>query len=114
VRRLLPVAVVVAALAPIASAGTTAAPRLERVEGTSLVLAGSGFRGGERVSVTVLTGYGARWARVVARRGRFRVAFRVPDSGCGAAWAARAVGSRGSRATLRLGAPTPCIPPPSR
>jgi hypothetical protein len=88
--------------------------KLTRVQSEPLVLIGSGFVGGEHVSVVVVTGYGARKAEVTARGGRFQVTFRVPATGCGRAWAARAVGSRGSRATLTLGKRVPCIPPPMR
>ena len=104
--------VAVALLVSAAAAARPQTPRLARAQGEPLVLVGSGFTAGERVLVTLTTGYGPRQTRVVARGGRFRVSFRVPDKGCGAAWAARARGNRGSTATLTLGEAPPCIPPP--
>jgi hypothetical protein len=98
-----------AALALSAVAGA-AVPSLRMVRKTPLVLEGRGFVAGEAVRVTVVTGYGPRVQRLTTPRGVFRVVFRVPATGCGAAYAARAVGSRGSIAAVRLGAV--CIPPP--
>lgn len=106
-------AVTVLLVSPTAIGGR-AKPRLAVVDRAPLTIAGSGFLAGERVSVVVVTGYGARRARVVANRGRFSVTFRLASTGCGTAWMARAVGSRGSVAALRLGPASPCVPPPIR
>jgi hypothetical protein len=91
-----------------ASAGT---PVLRIGKGDPLVVNGSGFQTGERVTVTVLTRLGPRVVRLSAIGGRFRVA--VPRAGqpCAAPFAIRARGALGSSAFLML--PTkPCVPPP--
>lgn len=113
-RAVLAAVLVLLVAAPATATAGSAKPKLTRAEGQAFVLLGSGFVAGEHVSVTVITGYGSRRARVVARSGRFRVAFRLPAGGCGAAWAARARGDRGSVATVRLGDASPCVPPPQQ
>ncbi len=77
-----------------------------------LVVRGESFRARERVVVTALTPTGSR--RVVVRatpRGGFGATFRLPSQPCGKAFAVRAIGGLGSRATLALPG-TPCVPPP--
>ena len=109
-RALLAVAFALVAAAPAAGAGTV--PRLRLVTPQPLVVRGEQFHPGERVVVTALTLTGPK--RVVVRatmRGRFGATFRLPGQPCGKAFAVRAVGALGSRATLHVPAP-PCVPPP--
>jgi hypothetical protein len=87
-------------------------PALRVASRSPLVVRGQGFRAGEHVAVIAITGLGPRKARVVARDGAFRVRIAVPSTGCGAAYAARAVGDRGSRASVVFGEAAVCIPPP--
>ena len=110
-RPLLAVAVaVLVTAAPAAGAGTV--PRLRLVDPQPLVVRGEQFRPGERIAVTAFTAIGPKRAIVRATKGgRFAVGFRLPDQPCGKAFAVRAVGVLGSRATLRVPAP-PCVPPP--
>jgi len=109
------VAVALAVLALAAPAAeTSTAPRLRVVTHQPLVVRGEAFRPYERVVVTAFTLIGPKRAVVRATaRGRFAVTFRLPDQPCGKAFAVRAVGGRGSRATLVVAA-RPCIPPPIR
>jgi hypothetical protein len=113
-----------AALAGLAAL-TSVAGAAQRVENPSapepllrlagrapLVLEGRLFKPGESVRVVVLTGYGPVWSRVVAAGGRFKATFHVPQAGCGAPFAARAVGAGGSTASLVLGRAAVCVPPP--
>ena len=96
-------AVVLTAVAASAATTTRAALKLVRMQ--PLVLTGSGFRSGERVRVTVQVGGEALTRRVTAGRlGLFRVAFGedVVLDRCNSAFAARAVGARGSEARLKL------------
>jgi hypothetical protein len=96
------------------SAGTAAAsakPSL-RVQFKGAVVTGSHFHPGELVTVTLITSNGPRTARVWATGGTFRVAFRVPARGCGAAYAVRARGASGSAAHLVFAEPPVCVPPP--
>lgn len=106
-------AVVLIAFLPAVGA-TAAAPRptLKLVDRQPLVIRGESFRPGERVTITAQTGLGARVIRTTARSGVFRVAFRLPDQPCAAAWLIRARGSLGSTAALRLAQSSACIPPP--
>jgi hypothetical protein len=110
------IAVLLAAAAAVVAVTSATAgpakPKLVVAQRAPLVIAGSGFAAGERVSVTLLTGYGAKHASTVARGGRFRVEFRVTNKGCGAPWAARAKGSGGSTAFLAFAGAQPCVPPP--
>jgi hypothetical protein len=76
-----------------------------------LVVRGQGFKPGERVTVTALTGLGPRVVRTTAVRGAFRVELRLPAQPCAAAFAVRARGNRGSEA-LRTFDGRPCVPPP--
>lgn len=104
---------VVATLLVLAvTANAAMAPRLTLERRTPLVVRGAGFGPGERVVVTALTLSGPR--RTITRAsstGRFRAVLRLAVQPCGKALAVRAVGGRGSAATLRLAA-GPCVPPP--
>ena len=100
----------VAVAVPTSSAATT--PKLRLVTLKPLVVRGEGFRPAERVVVTALTPNGPERAVVRASaKGRFGATFRLPDQPCGRAFAVRAVGGLGSRATLRVPG-LPCVPPP--
>jgi hypothetical protein len=95
------------------TASAAARPTLGVLDREPLVVRGDGFRPGETVHVTALTGLGPRFARVTARAGRFRVEFRLPDTGCAAARAVVARGSAGSTArTTFAGRAGVCVPPP--
>jgi hypothetical protein len=93
-----------------ASAGT---PARLRVAGTQpLVVLGSSFDPGERVTLTAMTFTGPK--RVLAkatRKGAFRASFRLREQPCGRAFMVVARGAAGSHALLRL-AGAPCVPPP--
>ena len=114
VKKLHVLAAAVAATAvavPATPAATTAKLRL--VSKQPLVVRGEAFRPVERVVVTALTPTGPKRAVVRATaKGRFGATFRLPNQPCGRAFAVRAVGGQGSRATLAVPAP-PCVPPPS-
>ncbi len=103
-------ALVVTFMAMTASAAT--GPSLKIESHSPLVVSGSSFAAGEKVTVTALTGLGPRIVRLTAAHGRFRARFDVPKSGCAAAFGARAVGSRGSRTTVMFGEVATCLPPP--
>jgi hypothetical protein len=64
------------------------------------------------VKITVLTGLGPHFRRTIARRGAFRLTLRLPTVGCGAAYSARAVGDRGSTASVVFARAPVCVPPP--
>jgi hypothetical protein len=104
------VALIVLVFAGYASAAVSK-PTLRVASQNPLTIRGDRFADGERVVLTVMTGYGARRATVVARGGRFRVAL-GSAKGCGAAYAVRAVGNQGSKATLVFGEAPFCVPPP--
>ena len=73
-------AALIVTLAALMGAGTALSsgkPSL-RVQSRGAVVVGSHFRAGEMVTVTLVTGTGARKARVRAAGGVFRVGFRVP------------------------------------
>jgi hypothetical protein len=94
-----------------ASAAAGPKPAL-RVQFKGALVTGAHFHPGELVTVTLITGNGSRSTRVRATAGTFRVAFRVPGKGCGAAYAVRARGAGGSAAMLVFGEPPVCVPPP--
>ena len=97
----------------VAAPAATRHATLRVADRSPLVLVGDAFRPDERVLVTVTTPLGPKRARVVAVDGRFRVRFlRVDASGCGAGYAARVVGDRGSSAWLVLGKTPVCVRPP--
>jgi hypothetical protein len=112
-KSLLVVSVACAALAAgSSSASATTAPRLRLLGAQPLVVRGESFQSGERVVVTALTLTGPR--RLVVRattRGRFGATFRLPNQPCRKAFAVRAVGRLGSRATLTVPGEA-CVPPP--
>lgn len=106
------VAVLVLVAGSPSPAATGPALRVERIQ--PLVVRGVEFRPGERVALTAMTLLGPRRIAVRATPvGRFAATFRLPAQPCGSAFALRAVGALGSRATLRL-AGRPCVPPPIR
>jgi hypothetical protein len=95
---------------PAAHPGT--APKLRLVTVQPLVVRGEAFRPGERVTVTALTASGSSRAVIRASNsGRFKATVRSAARPCGTSVGVRALGSLGSRATLRLPG-APCIPPP--
>jgi hypothetical protein len=106
-------AICATALVGVVPTGTAAtAPRLRLVGTQPLVVRGESFEPRERVTVTALTP--SRSPRVLIRAsssGRFKASFRSVVRPCGSSVAVRALGSLGSRATLRLPG-VPCIPPP--
>ena len=93
------------------AAAATPKPALH-VQFKGSLVTGAHFHPGELVTVTLITGFGPRTARVRARAGSFRVSFSVPAKGCGAAYAVRARGAGGSAAALVFGEPQSCVPPP--
>ena len=109
--RLLAAALLTAVVAiPVADAAV--APRLTLVDRAPLVVRGAGFRPSERVVVTAMTLSGPRRVTVRATpAGRFSATLRVANQPCGRAFAVRAVGGKGSVATLRIPG-APCVPPP--
>ena len=100
-------------LAGLGAAGTAAKPRPSlRLSTSDLTrVTGSDFGARERVRVTLLVADARRVASVVAdRSGRFAVSFpRVFVDRCSGSLAVFAVGSRGSRAALKL--PQRACPP---
>lgn len=114
-RYALAAAVLAAAAASAAFAGvfrsgesSVARPTLTLVAEAPVVLAGRGFVPGESVAVKVY-GIGGPLSKSVTagRRGRFTVRFLPADANCGPLRAS-AVGTKGSRASLRRHT----IPPP--
>jgi hypothetical protein len=103
--------VTLAALACAGAALSSAKPSL-RVQSRGAVVLGTHFRAGELVTVTLITGNGPRRARVRAVNGTFKVGFRVPGKGCGAAYSVRAQGASGTVAVLVFAEPPVCVPPP--
>jgi hypothetical protein len=103
-------ATALAGVVPTATAATT--PKLRLVWTQPLVLRGESFKPRERVAVTALTPKGS--SRVMIRAssaGRFKASLGSIGRPCGTSLGVRALGSLGSRATLRLPG-VPCIPPP--
>jgi hypothetical protein len=100
------------AVGAAADTGSTAQAqaRLTLVKGKPLALRGTGFRPHESVRITLL----ASIKRTVRRaetgaNGAFRVGIPPISDGCSLV-TAYAVGSKGSRASMRIGGP-PCPPP---
>lgn len=89
-----------------------ATPRLRVIDASPLTLAGSSFRSRESVRLTVRQD-DVRATRLLRATlaGRFTARFLAESLGdrCGGVLWATAVGSRGSRATLKL--PQPLCPP---
>ena len=109
---LLAAAAVAAVAAGQAAAQVERTPKLRVVAAAPLVVAGSDFAAGERVTVTAVTLLGPRIRRTTATSaGTFRVRFAGVTQPCGKPLAIRARGAAGSIATMRLKAP-PCVPPP--
>ena len=95
-----------------ASSTAASAPRLELAGTDPLVVLGSHFGRGERITLTAVTLLGPKRVSTKATRsGAFRATFRLYDQPCGRAVMVFARGTTGSRATLRL-ASEPCVPPP--
>jgi hypothetical protein len=91
---------------------SASAPSIQLVDRQPLVVQGAAFRPFERVSLTALTLLGPKRVSVRAtRQGAFRARIRIVDQPCGRAFAVRALGRHGSRATLWLRG-DPCVPPP--
>jgi hypothetical protein len=103
-------AVVLLVAAAVASASASAAaPRLRIVDRSPLVLVGSGFGAGERVTVTVVLG-GTKGRRLLrsSAAGAFRAGFpKLVYDRCHGALAVTAVGARGHRAAFAV-QPLPC------
>ena len=89
-----------------------AKPALKVAIGPPLRVHGDHFGASERITVTVLTGRGARIAHVTAARGAFDVKFDVPMMGCGAAYAVTARDTSGRSAHVAFAEPPICVPPP--
>jgi hypothetical protein len=96
--------------AGLAAGGSTAKPQLRVVSLQPFAVAGSGFRAGERVRVTVRAegDVGARMDDADAR-GRIGVRFRSMTLGDCPTYVIAARGDKGSRAGLRS-VPRPCGP----
>ena len=104
-------AALLAALAVAASATAAGGPRVRLVDESPATVAGVGFRAAERVQVSVVAGDVSLRKTVAATgEGRFTARWQrsLPD-GCHAIFVS-AIGSRGSRAVLKV-APTECPPP---
>ncbi len=110
----------VAFLVVVASATTVAAalatnrthPSLRLASVNPLVITGSGFQPGERVTVTTLTTVRKKRVVVLATaRGRIKVSFGKLTQPCATPFAVRAMGARSGVALARVAA-QPCVPPP--
>lgn len=107
-------AIIVLCWAAPSAAGASEDPRLELVRPVPLTLSGSGFKGEERVVLTLRVG--ARRAVTLRVRasgaGRFRASFGlfVATDPCEGSLVVTATGSRGSRQTWRR----VCRPPSRR
>jgi hypothetical protein len=89
---------------------THATARLTLVKAKPLALRGTGFRPHESVRVTLLASIKRTVRRAEAGAdGSFKVGFPPAADGCSLV-IAHAVGSKGSRASVRIGGP-PCPPP---
>jgi hypothetical protein len=86
------------------SATTAAKPRLSFGQLFPLTVNGAGFRGRERVRVTLRGSRTATKTVVADRRGRFTARFTVRVPTCGSVLV-RAVGAAGSRASRELPRP---------
>jgi hypothetical protein len=104
-------AVALVALAAGAADGATQTKaRLTLVKAKPLALRGTGFRPHESVRVTLLASIKRTVRRAEAgANGSFKVGFPPAADGCSLV-IAHAVGSKGSRASVRIGGP-PCPPP---
>ena len=88
---------------------STGRPTLALASETPLVVAGRGFKAGERVTVVASVVQGKFRKKVSAGTGgRFKARFAAADASCGPIYIA-AIGREGSRASLRRrGIPGPC------
>jgi hypothetical protein len=104
--------VLIAPLAPAASG--SAHPALRVLDKAPLILRGTGFEPAERVKVTVVT-QPAQLVRLTraSRFGKFVVQFDTVVDACYGARTARAVGRRGSKASIVLERPLQryCVAP---
>ena len=93
---------------------STGRPTLALASETPLVVAGRGFKAGERVTVVAKVARGAFRKKVSAGTGgRFKARFAAADASC-SPWSVTAVGGQGSRASLRrIRVPPPCGADPS-
>ena len=91
----------VAVVAPAASAALRTTPRLG-VSTDPFVVRGTGFKPGERVKVTLISGGGYFVHTTVAlRRGTFAVRFARATESC-AGYVATARGNEGTRASVKV------------
>ena len=105
-------AAAVAALCIVTPSTAASAPRLKLAATEPLVVLGSHFDPGERITLTAVTLLGPKRVSTKATRsGAFRASFRLYDQPCGRAFMVLARGTAGSRAALKL-AGEPCVPPP--
>lgn len=115
--RITSLVVAVLAAATVTATATAQADRkatLRLVSSKPLVVAGTGFKAGERVTVSAVTiiAPGPRFVRTRANAaGSFRVRFTLFTQPCAQPYAITARGAAGSIAVLPLQAP-PCVPPP--
>ncbi len=96
------------------SAQTERSPNLRLVSSKPFVVAGTGFRARERVTVSAITvvAPGPRIVRVRASAsGSFRARFTLFTQPCAQPYAITARGASGTIAVLPLQA-SPCVPPP--
>lgn len=92
---------ILALLGVVLASGGAARPALKPIDLDPLTLAGTGFRGNERVTLLVAAPPIVKSKVVRANaRGRFRVVFRIAVGRCDPA-VVQAIGARGSRATFR-------------
>jgi hypothetical protein len=78
---------------------------------TPLVVRGTGFQPGEQVTVTAHRGARPQTVTVKAVRGSFRANMRMATSKCGGVRVVRALGDKGSVATVPINGGI-CVPPP--
>jgi hypothetical protein len=110
------IALAIALTAAVAAAASTAESAADRkaqlsvVKAKPLALRGTGFRPNESVRITLLASVKRSVRRATAGpNGSFKVSFSRGGEGC-SLMIAHAVGSQGSRASVRVGRP-PCPPP---
>jgi hypothetical protein len=102
------------ALPARSSASEATGPTLRLIGAQPFVVHGVSFRPSEKVRVSALTLIGPRKTVVRASgAGAFRATLRLVGKPCGRAFAIRAVGELGSRATLLVPS-APCVPPSIR
>jgi hypothetical protein len=87
---------------PATSNPAGSSPTLHVLAGYPVAVRGTGFRGRERVVVTALSGRKRVVRRSIASsKGAFKVALPGADAGACVGFSVTAVGSRGSRATIK-------------